>query len=81
MPVAYPASCSPQAWSSASVLLLIRTLVDLAPSSDRTGLHVGRGDLSAVPDLRIERLAFDQRTFTVDIADGRSSVVAEDPGR
>ena len=28
MPVAYPSSCSPQAWASASVLLLVRTMLD-----------------------------------------------------
>ena len=33
MPVAYPSSCSPQAWSSASILLLVRTMLDLRPSS------------------------------------------------
>ena len=79
MPVAYPASCSPQAWSSASVLLLIRTLIGLAPMSARGGLHVGRDDLTAVPDLRIERLVFDHRAFTVEIEAGRSSVVADGP--
>jgi len=35
MPVIYPSSCSPQAWSSASVLLLVRTMLGLAPMGPR----------------------------------------------
>jgi glycogen debranching enzyme len=78
MPVAYPASCSPQAWSSASILLLIRTMLDLAPSPDRTSVCVRREDLSSIPDFRIDRLSFNGRSVTVEIVDGASRVsVAE----
>ena len=34
VPVAYPASCSPQAWSAASVLLLVRSVLGLDPEPD-----------------------------------------------
>ena len=76
MPVAYPSSCSPQAWSSASILLLVRTMLDLAPSADHTTLHVGRQDLSTIPDLRIERLAFCGGQYTLGVANGAASVRA-----
>ncbi|MDX6226286.1 MAG: hypothetical protein QOE64_2662 [Frankiales bacterium] len=35
VPVAYPTSCSPQAWSSAAPLLLLRTLLRLDPRLDQ----------------------------------------------
>lgn len=70
MPVSYPASCSPQAWSSASVLLLIRTMLDLRPAPDRSTLRAHRTDLSGVPDVRIERLHIGGGAVTVDVADG-----------
>jgi glycogen debranching enzyme len=34
VPVAYPSSCSPQAWASASPLLMLRTLLRLEPRLD-----------------------------------------------
>ena len=51
MPVPYPSSCSPQAWASASVLLLVRAMLGLEPTADRSGVELVRGDLSGVPDL------------------------------
>jgi glycogen debranching enzyme len=34
VPVAYPSSCSPQAWASAAPLLMLRTLLRLEPRRD-----------------------------------------------
>jgi glycogen debranching enzyme len=54
-PVAYPSSCSPQAWASAAPLLMLRTLLQLEPRVDigryktfptTTGVRVGRVELS-----------------------------------
>ena len=70
MPVAYPSSCSPQAWATASVLLLVRALLDLRPAADRQHIEVGRTDLERVPDLRIERLVCGGHPVTVEIRDG-----------
>ncbi|MCU1504809.1 MAG: Amylo-alpha,6-glucosidase [Ilumatobacteraceae bacterium] len=67
MPVAYPSSCSPQAWSSASILLLVRTLLDMAPSPDGTAVEIGRIDLGPVPDVRIERIHVGGTTVTIDV--------------
>jgi glycogen debranching enzyme len=43
VPVAYPSSCSPQAWASAAPLLMLRTLLRLEPRSDvgRYGVSPG----------------------------------------
>jgi glycogen debranching enzyme len=48
VPVAYPSSCSPQAWASASPLLMLRTLLQLEPRSD-----VGHFAASPVADGRL----------------------------
>ena len=74
MPVAYPSSCSPQAWSSASILLLLRTVLDLAPAHDRTTVNVRRPDLAGVPDLRIERLRVGDHLCALDIDRGNVTV-------
>jgi len=78
MPVSYPASCSPQAWSSASILLLVRTMLALEPTPDRAGIAVTRGDLATIPDLRIERLHVGERAVTVEISKRQADVVATD---
>lgn len=45
-PVAYPTSCSPQAWAAASPLLLLRTLLRFEPDVRNQRLHVA----PALPD-------------------------------
>jgi glycogen debranching enzyme len=72
-PVAYPSSCSPQAWASASVLLLVRAMLDL--DVDREGaLSVRRPDLQEVEDLRLEGLRCADRRFVVDVHAGRAQI-------
>ena len=58
VPVAYPSSCSPQAWASASVLLNVRSMLGLQPTADRSGLELARTDLGGVQDLLVQRLDF-----------------------
>jgi glycogen debranching enzyme len=74
MPVAYPSSCSPQAWASASVLLLVRTMVGLEPKADRSGVELVRRDLSAVPDLSLHGLEFAGRPLSVQVEGRRGRV-------
>jgi len=73
MPVAYPSSCSPQAWSSASVMLLIRSMLDLSPMADGS-LAVCRSDLRSVADIEIERVHHRGRNHTITVADGRATI-------
>jgi glycogen debranching enzyme len=74
MPVAYPSSCSPQAWSSASVLMLVRTMLGLEPAADGSGVELVRTDMSGVADLTLERLEFAGRPISVTVQDGRGRV-------
>ena len=79
MPVAYPASCSPQAWSSASVLLLLRSKLGLRPSDDGRTLAIERADLSTIPDLAIERLhlAGSEIALRIDSGVGVTEVMSD----
>ena len=77
MPVAYPSSCSPQAWSSASVLLLLRTMLDLNPV-DQHRLTVGRNDLHGVADMRIERVTCGGTSYSVQVREGTAVVEEHD---
>ena len=74
MPVAYPSSCSPQAWASASVLMLVRTMLGLEPQADRSGVELRRRDLSGVRDLALHGLEFDGRALSVVVEGGRGRV-------
>jgi glycogen debranching enzyme len=55
-PVAYPTSCSPQAWAAASPLLFLRTMLRFEPDLRYRRLHIA----PVVPDwigtLRLERV-------------------------
>jgi glycogen debranching enzyme len=75
MPVAYPSSCSPQAWSSASILLLLRTMLGMRPDSDEPTVRLDRSDLSPLPDLVIERLHVAGSTVTVKLEGGRCTSI------
>ena len=74
MPVSYPSSCSPQAWSSASVLLLVRTMLGLTPMG-AAGPVIGRTDLSTVPDLALHRLKWGGEPVAVELSGGLARVV------
>ena len=73
-PVAYPSSCSPQAWSSASVLLLVRAMLGLEPSADGSGVELTRSDLSGVPDLLLERLELGGQPLSVRVEGGKGEI-------
>ncbi len=76
VPVPYPSSCSPQAWASASVLLLVRAMLGLEPTADRSGVELRRGDLSGVPDLALQGLEFAGGPLSVYVDHGRGRVLA-----
>jgi glycogen debranching enzyme len=69
-PVAYPASCSPQAWSSASVPFLLRTSLGLQPRAGGAGLLTRRDDLSSVADVAIGGLFSPTGRADVRLHDG-----------
>jgi glycogen debranching enzyme len=59
-PVAYPASCSPQAWSAASTLLHVRNVLGLDPTLG--GVTLRRTDLTALEGFTVRRLRHRGRT-------------------
>ena len=77
VPVAYPSSCSPQAWASASVLLNVRSMLGLQPTADRSGLELARTDLGGVQDLLVQRLDFGGTKVSVRVEGGRGDVRTE----
>src|SRR3954447_24065721 len=54
VPVSYPASCSPQAWSSASVLLHVRSVLGLDPAAG--GITLRRTDFSSLDGFTVRRV-------------------------
>ena len=72
VPVSYPASCSPQAWSSASILLLISTMVGLDVAPD--GPIVTRPDLAAFEGFVLNGVGAHGRRFDVRIVGGQAIV-------
>jgi glycogen debranching enzyme len=77
LPVPYPSSCSPQAWSSASILLHLRSLLRLEPptaTDQPPSVHpVGRPPLRSLTGIIVG-----DRRFTVTSNDG-SWVAALEP--
>jgi glycogen debranching enzyme len=79
-PVAYPAACSPQAWASASVLMLVRALLGLEaePSPpgipSLLGISVCRTDLSGVPDVHVHGLLAPGGAVDVHVEAGRADI-------
>jgi glycogen debranching enzyme len=55
-PVAYPTSCSPQAWSSAASLLVLRTLLGFSPDVPAGRLEVDPIPLDGVGELVLDRV-------------------------
>ena len=70
-PVPFPTSCSPQAWSAAAPLLLMRSLFRLEPS-------VSMGEVRVAPILPQRYLPLSLRN--IRIGDARVSLRADDSG-
>ncbi|HVK26282.1 MAG TPA: glycogen debranching N-terminal domain-containing protein [Actinokineospora sp.] len=68
-PVPYPTSCSPQAWSAAAPLLLLRTLLRLEP--DLPSVRVDPVLPARMLPLRIEGLPVAGTRLTIEVEDGR----------
>jgi glycogen debranching enzyme len=79
-PIAYPAACTPQAWSSASAFSLVRTLLgldcDLPEGRVQFAPHLPGG----WEDLRLDQLAVGDSRVAVDCS-GPEPVVSGLPER
>jgi glycogen debranching enzyme len=73
-PVPYPASCRPQAWSAASIGVLVSVALGLRPDRDG-GLVVAPVGPAPFGGLRVQGLRFRGQPFAVDVdAAGRARV-------
>jgi glycogen debranching enzyme len=79
VPVAYPASCSPQAWAAASPLLGLRTLMRLDPWIPSGKLFLAPALPDAIERLRLERIPLLGGRITVEV-DGAAVKVEGLPG-
>ncbi|MEO6469230.1 MAG: glycogen debranching N-terminal domain-containing protein [Acidimicrobiia bacterium] len=70
VPVPYPSSCSPQAWSSASILLHVRSMVGLDVNPEQDALVVTRPTHDA--DVELHGLVFAGQHWDLSVDEGRS---------
>ena len=68
-PVAYPSSCSPQAWASASVLLLLRSLTGLDADVPNARLYL-TDRTTLLPNFRLTRLHVGGQRLDLSVVDG-----------
>jgi glycogen debranching enzyme len=65
--VSYPVSCSPQAWASGALFLMIRACLGLYPDAQRKTLKIVNPHLPApIRRLRLERLRIGNTRVTVE---------------
>src|SRR5579875_470909 len=67
-PVAYPTSCSPQAWAAASVFCMVRTLLGLDPSIPRGELAVAPNLPPRIGNLRVENVPLADQRVTIEVS-------------
>jgi glycogen debranching enzyme len=79
-PVAYPTSCTPQAWAAATPIQLLRTLLRFDPSVPSGKLHVA----PALPDefgaLHVRGLRVASARITLDVDAGQVTATNLPPG-
>jgi glycogen debranching enzyme len=79
-PVAYPTSCSPQAWAAASPLLLLRSMLRFEPDARNALVHIA----PAVPDwigrFHLEGIQIMGGHFSVEVDGDRIMRVEGPPG-
>ena len=66
-PIPYPTSCSPQAWSAAAPLLVMRALARLDPDLPHQLITVGPVLPSQMLPLRIEQLPIGDMRLTIEV--------------
>jgi glycogen debranching enzyme len=79
-PVAYPTSCSPQAWAAASPLLLLRTLLRFEPDVRNKRLHLAPALPEWIGSFRIEGIALMGGHLSIEAAGDTLVGVQGPPG-
>jgi glycogen debranching enzyme len=67
-PVAYPTSCSPQAWASASPLLVLRSLLRLEPDAASGSVTIDPVSLTGVRELVLDGVPVGNHRLRVTVA-------------
>jgi glycogen debranching enzyme len=67
-PVAYPTSCSPQAWAAAAPFLLLRTLLRFDPSVPEGKVWCAPAVPARMLPLRVESLRMAGSVMSVDVS-------------
>lgn len=78
--VSYPTSCSPQAWSAASPLLALRTLLRLDPWVPYGKVWLAPALPEQIGYLRVDRIPLGGGRVTVEVIDGEAKVEGLPPG-
>ncbi len=74
VPVAYPTSCSPQAWAAAGIFLVLRALLGFEPEMPHRELSIAPNLPSELGVLRIENIPLGDDRLSIE-ASGREVVV------
>ena len=67
-PVSYPASCSPQAWASATPFLLLRTLLRFEPSVPAGEVRIAPAPPPEFGDIHLRNVPFAGSRISIDVA-------------
>jgi glycogen debranching enzyme len=73
-PVRYPSSCSPQAWSAASPLMFLRTILRLDPWVPHGKVWLAPVLPEGMRYLRVDRIPLGGHRVTVEVEDGEFHV-------
>ncbi|MFC5788650.1 amylo-alpha-1,6-glucosidase [Agromyces tardus] len=73
-PVAYPASCSPQAWAAAAPFSLLRTLLRLDPSATTGEMRIDPALPAAFGELRLDHVPFAGSRLSIAVSGDGTSV-------
>lgn len=79
-PVAYPASCSPQAWAAATPLSLLRTTLRFDPSLPTGEVWVAPTSAETFGDIHLRNVPFAGRRISLDTSRSGTSVAGLPPG-
>lgn len=79
VPVPYPSSCIPQAWSAASPLLMLRSLLRLDPWYSHDAVWVAPELPSWIGRLRVEGIPYANDLISVEVDGGRVHIEGLSP--
>lgn len=74
VPISYPTSCSPQAWSAASALMALRLLLGFDPAIPQGHLHISPELDEDVRFLRLEHVPLNGTRIAIEVEDGKVRV-------